>query len=109
MARQVRVDYAITREGESDVIRVRFVRQAKTVVDFVVQLEAYIDGEYRRVVRYDGSHGRPHRDILDWEGRTIEKRWAPAGTTYSRALTEAIRDLVSNSDRYIAEYLRRRA
>ena len=78
------------------------------MVDFVVQYEAFIDGQYRPVVRYDGSHGRPHLDVLDWDGESIEKHWAQPGTTNNQALTEAINDIDSNSDRYLAEYLQRR-
>jgi hypothetical protein len=89
-------------------IRVRFVRVGKTVVDFVVQYEVCIDGQWRQVVRYDGSHGRPHRDILDWDGDTIAKRWSPPGTTNNQALTGAVNDIIANSDRYFAEFLKRR-
>ena len=85
------------------------VKKAKTIVDFVVQYEAYIDGQYRQIVRYDGSHGRPHFDVLDGDGETIEKHWAPLGTTNNQALTDAIHDIDANSDRYFAEYLQRRS
>ena len=104
----MRVEYDILLEKRSDVIRVRIVREAKTVVDFVVQYEAYIDGHYRPVVRYDESHGRLHRDVLDWNGEMIEKHWSPPGTTNNQALTEAIHDLNTNADRYHSEYMQRR-
>lgn len=84
------------------------VREGKNVVDFVVQLEAYIDDRFRPIIRYNGSHGHPHRDTLDWNGETIEKRWAPPGTTNSHVVTEAIKEVSANAERYIAEFLRRR-
>ena len=109
MARQVQVEYDVPLERRGDFIRVRIVKEAKTVVDFVVQYEAYIDSQYRPIVRYDGSHGRPHFDVLDWDGEAIEKHWAPLGTTNNQALTDAIDDISTNSDRYYAEYLQRRS
>ncbi len=84
------------------------VREGKTVVDFVVQLEAYVDDRFRPVVRYNGSHGHPHQDTLDWDGETIEKRWSSPGATNNQVATEAIKDVSANAERYIAEYLRRR-
>jgi hypothetical protein len=91
-----------------DTVRVRIVRVGRTVVDFVVQYEAYIDEEYRPLVRYDGRHDRPHRDLLDWNGETIEKRWATTGTTNNEALTDAIDDIRRNWEEYLDGFLRRR-
>lgn len=107
MARQVRVEFDIDLKRGGHVIRVRFVRSAKTIGDFVVQLETYAMGHYRPVVRYDGSHGHPHRDLLDWNGKTIAKAWAAPGTSNNQALTDAIDDLHANADRYVTEFLKR--
>lgn len=63
---------------------------------FLAQYEALIEGEYRPVIRYAGRHGRPHCDVLDWNGQTIDKIWAPAGTTNNQAFTQAIRDIREN-------------
>lgn len=108
VTRNVRVEYDINLQGEGRVVRVRFVRTAKTIGDFVVQLETHLDGQFRPVVRYDGSHGHPHRDLLDWDGETIEKRWSPGGMTNSQALTDAIYGLVTNAEQYMVEFVKRR-
>ena len=108
LPREVREEFGIGLDRLGHVIRVRFVRVAKTVGDFVVQYEVLVDGQYRQVVRYEGSHGHPYRDILDWDGNTIAKRWAPPGTTNNQALTDAINDIIANSDRYFADFLKRR-
>lgn len=34
------------------------------IVRFCVQYEAWIEGEWHPIVRYDSAHGRPHKDIL---------------------------------------------
>lgn len=108
MARPVRVEFVDTVNRFGDLMRVRMTRDQKWVVDFVVQYEALIDGTFLAVVRHDGSHGIPHRDLLNWSGETIDKRWAAAGTTMNAALTEAIRDIRLNWEYYREEFLRRR-
>lgn len=104
----MRDEFAVPLKVQGSVVRVRMVREGKTVVDFVVQFEAFVDDRFRPIVRYNGSHGYPHRDTLDWVGETIEKQWAPPGSTNNQVLTEAIHDVSVNAERYIAEFLRRR-
>ena len=89
-------------------LEVWFVTDGPTVNGFVVKLETVIDGRYREVIRFDGAHGRPHRDTLNWHGRVVHKRWAPIGTTYNQALTDAIDDITENWERYINAFLKRR-
>jgi hypothetical protein len=108
LARQARTEFVDTFHEFGDVIRVRMTRVNKRVIGYVAQYEALIEGEFRPVVRFNGSHGFPHRDLLDWSGVTIEKRWAEAGTTMNDAVTEAIRDIRSNWEYYRDQFLRRR-
>lgn len=66
------------------------------MVDFVVQYEtASLErlGEHIAVVRYDGSHGRAHRDLLDLTGRTFRKTWFPSHLSLGEALDEALADI----------------
>jgi len=61
-------------EGSS--LRIRIGIDRGEVKGFVVQLEYNIGGDtWAPVVRYDSAHGRPHRDILDPSGETVEKEW----------------------------------
>jgi hypothetical protein len=108
LARQVRREFVAPVNEFGDIMRVRMNRDHNMVVDFVVQFEALIDESFLPVVRYDGSHGVPHRDLLDWSGKTIDKHWAAEGTTMGDALTEAIRDIRSNWEYYREAFLRRR-
>lgn len=103
----VRVEFDIPVNAGGDVIRVRIVRAGKVVADFVAQYEAFIDGMHRPVLRYDGSHDRPHCDILGWHGETIEKVWLPDGTSHNDALRLAIGDIPHNWGRHRAGFLRR--
>lgn len=89
-------------------LEVWFATEGSVVTEFVVKLEAFIDDEYREVVRYDSAHGRPHRDTLNWFGRTIHKRWNPVGTTNNQALTRAIDDITKNWEQYIESFVRRK-
>jgi hypothetical protein len=56
---------------EEDYLRVWIRTDQGTVVDFVAQYEAILSEFIYPVVRYDGSHGRGHRDLLDRHGETI--------------------------------------
>ncbi len=56
-----------------DYIRVWIRTERGTVVDFVAQYEAIVQDRIYPVARYDGSHGRGHRDLLDRHGETIRK------------------------------------
>jgi hypothetical protein len=94
-----------------DMLEVWFAAEGAEVTAFAVKLEAFIEGKHREIVRYDTGHGRPHRDVLDWQGKPIHprKRWAPLGTTNNQALTDAIDDITENWERYIDAFMRRRS
>lgn len=83
-------------------LRIRFIQHRNDVLDFLVQLEALSDGVWRAVVRYDSAHGRPHRDILDRQGREVSKEWLPG--TFNDVLTAGILDLRLDWRRYIEAY-----
>lgn len=86
-------------------LRVRIVTEpGRGVVEFLVQYETRIDGRFRPVVRYDTAHGDAHRDLLDAQGRNLEKHWLP-GWDYGQALQHAIADLRANWPRYRHNFL----
>lgn len=93
-----------------DSLRVQITTERGEVTAFVIQYEAWIEGAYRPVVRYDTAHGRPHRDTLDWNGNTIDKAWAWDGTdlSYKEALMSAASDLIQNWAAYREAFLRRK-
>lgn len=89
-----------------DRIRVRIVTHRGEVVDFVAQFEAMIEERFFPVVRYDGSHGRGHRDVLDRHGQTVRKDWLPENvTTLAEALNHAIDDIYAHWRRYRSGFL----
>jgi hypothetical protein len=48
-----------------DRIRIHFLTERGEVVSIVViQYEAYIDGKWRALVRFDEAHGFFHRDVI---------------------------------------------
>jgi hypothetical protein len=95
------------RLDDGDRLRVMIATDRGTVEDFVVQYEILVDGRPLPVVRYDGSHGRGHRDTLDERGRTIAKGWLPVGMTTKQALEHALDDLRTSWPRYRHEFLER--
>lgn len=85
--------------------RVRILTDRGAVVDFVVQLETMLDDVFVPVVRYDGSHGRAHRDMLNWTGDTIDKQWLPEHWTMGQAVTYGIREIAANWPDYVSRFL----
>lgn len=92
--------------------RVRFTVTTGIVVAFTVQYEtprSDAEDEHSPVVRYDTAHGRPHRDLLDARGETIEgsKLWLPAHLSFNAALTYAIDEITRNWQSYRDDFFRR--
>jgi hypothetical protein len=92
-------------EESGNRIRYSIVTNRGQVVDFVVQYETFVEGRYRPVVRYDGSHGRGHRDILNMQGETVDKWWLPAHMDLKASLDYGIQDIRGNWKRYQDRFL----
>ena len=90
--------------GESDRDRYRLycVTESGQVAIFRVQYEAFIDGQWRPIVRYDTAHGFPHRDLLhpDRPGEKTEYR----GHDHAEVLTLGQEDIKRNWQTYRAQY-----
>ena len=74
------------------------------IIEFMVQYEVKIGGEWYPVVRYDTAHGFAHQDVLHWRG-PAERRELPGGD-YNLALSYAEEDLRRNWESYRARFLR---
>ena len=74
------------------------------VVEFVVQLEVKLEGEWKPVVRYDCAHGHAHRDRYNRKGekQTDDLRFLD----YNEALALADRDINRNWREYRERFLR---
>lgn len=59
--------------GLDDEIRVRITTDRSRVLHFTVQQETFLEGRMVPVVRYDTAHGRAHMDVLDTNGRKVDK------------------------------------
>jgi hypothetical protein len=90
--------------GSSDCDRYRLycMTQAGRVSIFRVQYEAFIDGQWLPVVRYDTAHGFPHRDLLHPNGES-EKSEYP-GYSNAEVLTLGQEDIKRNWRTYRAQY-----
>jgi hypothetical protein len=91
-----------------DTVRVAFDLDRGNVIDFVVQLECWIEGRWRPVARYDLAHDQAHRDTLDWDGRVVAKDWLSADLTNNQAMAFGERDLVKNAESFRAQFIRRK-
>jgi hypothetical protein len=52
----------------TDRLRIRLCTERGQLTSVVVQYEALIKDEWAAIVRYDTSHGYPHRDVLHPKG-----------------------------------------
>ena len=74
------------------------------IVEFLVQYEAFIAGQWHPVIRYDTAHGQPHRDTLHPDGTQIKEMYPH----YSNAevVTIGQRDIIDNWPAYRVDYLK---
>lgn len=86
------------------VSRVYFIKQRGKIIEFTVQLECFIQDQWRPVIRYDTAHGFAHCDVLHPD-RTEDKTALPFAT-YNEALTFALLDLKANWQMYCERYER---
>lgn len=73
------------------------------IVQFVVKLIVQIGDDSCEVVRFDGGHGCPHKDILDTEGNVVRKVWYEF-LDNKQALDLGIKDLKEHYESYIERF-----
>lgn len=71
---------------------------------FCVQYEAFIEGVWRPIVRYDTAHGFPHRDLLHPDG--LEEKSEYPGRSNAEVLTLGQEDIKRNWLLYRKQYER---
>ncbi len=72
------------------------------VTAFVVQLEVFVNNQWREVIRYDSAHGFAHVDRYYLNGRKIKKK---LDLDLSEALTLADEDIKENWKAYQRAFL----
>jgi hypothetical protein len=77
--------------GKEDRLRVGAMIDRAHVRRFVVQYEAYIDGRWQPIIRYDTAQGFAHRDI--YHARNPPMKEVLAVQDFNEAFTFAIRDI----------------
>jgi len=70
------------------------VWEGNQIIEFRIQFEALIAGEWHPIVRYDTAHGNPHRDLILADG-TESKEWF-ALYSLAEVLTIGQRDIMDN-------------
>ena len=72
--------------------RVRFTTEQGQVLEFVVQLEVAVKGQWKPVIRYDTAHGFAHCDRYEVDGIVSQHELLPA-SDFNDALTLATRTI----------------
>ncbi len=88
--------------AQTDRLRVRAQRVGPRVVAFAVQYEAYLQGTWHPIVRFDAAHGFAHRDLLHPDGR-VDKTPLP-WENYNVVLTFATQELKTQWSIYRRRY-----
>ena len=102
------LDYSATLSGQGDYLRVGLNRRRKAITDFRVQYETTIKGRVYPVVRCDCAHGFPHCDVLDYDGRNIEKILLRQDQPLKEVFDRLVADLKANWPTYRAAFLERK-
>lgn len=90
-------------ETGTDRLRVHFITERGQVkLIMVIQYEAYIDGKWRAIVRFDAAHGFFHKDIMLPTGE--QQKIAKQEFDKKLALKEAIADIKQYWCSYRQEY-----
>jgi len=87
----------LTAEG-TDRLRVTARKDRGDILEFIVQYETVILGEWRPVVRYDTAHGFAHKDMIRADGEVVKQPLF--FETYNLAFTFATLDLKMNWRQY---------
>lgn len=97
------IEYLIYLTAEStDRLRVYAQKEKGEILEFVVQYEAMISGEWQPVVRYDTAHGFAHKDLMKPNGETIKQPLF--FETYNLAFTFVTLDLKANWKHYRIDF-----
>ena len=86
-------------------IHVYFESTSGLIVSFVVKLILKIDTKYYEIIRFDSGHSCPHKDILDEQGKVINKIWYEF-LDNKQALDLSIKDLKDNHELYTERFKR---
>ena len=97
------VAYVQELPGGAARVRGFFSKDRDTVTTFAFQLEAWDEGVWKPVRRYDDAHGHPHLDLMDRSGSEYKKEWLHCSR--NEALTLAQTDFRENWEQYVAEFL----
>lgn len=97
------VEYVQELPGGTARVRRFFIKDRNTVTTLTLQLEAWDEGSWKPVRRYDDAHGHPHLDLMDRSGNEYKKEWLHCSR--NEALTLAQTDFRENWEQYVAAFL----
>ena len=80
------------------------VSERGEIIEFRIHYEAYLEGQWRAIVRYDTAHGFAHRDVMHPDGTQTKTSYQ--SFDYATMLTYGERDLKRNWASYREDYIR---
>jgi hypothetical protein len=76
---------------QQDRLRVVAYKEKGRIIGFLAQYEAFIEQDWRQIVRYDTAHDFAHKDTIHPDGETV-KQPLPF-SDFNTAFTCAIQDI----------------
>jgi hypothetical protein len=98
----LRINEYVIPLGENARKRHRHETDKSKVIGFAVQLEVFVDDQWKVVIRYDSAHGFAHIDRYYLDGRKVKKELY---LKLSDALTLADEDIKENWKIYQKAFL----
>jgi hypothetical protein len=89
-------------EAQENRYRHRHVWEQRQIIEFRIQYEAFIEGAWHAIVRYDSAHGQPHQDMLHPDGSQTKQMFSYY--TNAEVLTIGQRDIMEHWLDYRAAY-----
>ncbi|HEY84852.1 MAG TPA: hypothetical protein G4N96_07050 [Chloroflexi bacterium] len=74
------------------------------ITGFLIQYEAFINEQWYPVVRYDATHGQPHRDVLHPDGSQSKEMYSYYNN--AEVVTIGKQDIFRNWQQYRASFER---
>ncbi len=100
-------EYEVSFTAE-DLMRVRIrTERGRGVIAVTAPYKVTINDTIYPVVRHNSSHGPAHRDLLDVEGRNIDKLWYSRSISYAEVVDRAIADIRANWEQYRQDFIGR--
>ena len=91
---------------DEDRVRISFSEKRGLIVHFIIQYIAFMQGEWREIMRYDTCHGYAHKHTFYLKGEAYIIDLTEPGDRLNEMFTEYSNDIKQNFRRIKENFLR---